>query len=259
MSIQLQYFSDLHLEHRTTFPFEIRAKCPTLCILGDIGDMRTQLYRDFIAECSLKFKNVLVVFGNHDCYNVNVLFIAQEVFANNFKHKNVFLLDKTTVFLNEYHDLSFYPFLDTTRQICIIGATLWSDISKVDNVSNISDFKRIPMFSKKVYLELFQSHKKYILKQLETFSAFTAVTLTHHGTHLDMDMIKGELSPVFCSDLKELYDHENWKASLHGHTHCNVDFGKKFTFFSSNCLGYPGEKVVGNEFNPEKVVQINFF
>ena len=65
----IQYISDLHLEHLKMLPY-IKLAANNLCLLGDIGSPRTQIYKDFIRDCSIKFKNVFVIYGNHEYHSV---------------------------------------------------------------------------------------------------------------------------------------------------------------------------------------------
>lgn len=66
--VDFQYISDIHLEISGKIP-DIPKSSNNLCLLGDIGAPESDIYKKFIKECSEKFTNVFVIYGNHEYYS----------------------------------------------------------------------------------------------------------------------------------------------------------------------------------------------
>ena len=64
-----QYISDIHLEYLTYIPY-ITKTANNLFLLGDIGHPDTINFQKFIKKCSELYKNVFLIYGNHEYYSI---------------------------------------------------------------------------------------------------------------------------------------------------------------------------------------------
>ena len=103
--IRFQYFSDLHLERRTTLP-KIVQKADHLILAGDIGYLHTELYKEFLTRMNEQYEHVFVVHGNHE-WDPKV-----QPCSKPFKHlSRVFFLEQQTFQM---------------RHVVLAGTTLWT-------------------------------------------------------------------------------------------------------------------------------------
>ena len=65
--MKFQYLSDIHLEvKRRLLHVNQVPGANNLFLLGDICRLDNQLYITFINECAKTWKNVFVIYGNHE-------------------------------------------------------------------------------------------------------------------------------------------------------------------------------------------------
>lgn len=70
--MKFQFISDIHLESRKKIPIIEKIKdIDNLFLLGDIGIPGTDIYVKFMDWCSKNYKNVFIIYGNHEYYNKN--------------------------------------------------------------------------------------------------------------------------------------------------------------------------------------------
>lgn len=120
----MQVVSDIHLEHKkakAALP-EIEVNCDILCLLGDIGYPFLDGYKEFIGYQSKRFKNIIVVAGNHEFYCPDDNIYTFEQVLTKIKNicslfSNVYFLYRNSIELNCFN-----------CNVRFIGATLWSDI-----------------------------------------------------------------------------------------------------------------------------------
>jgi predicted phosphodiesterase len=255
--MKLEYLSDIHLEFKKKFPKleNDDYQFTTLVLLGDIGYPGTRLYNDFISHCSRNFKNVLVLFGNHEFYNtkrrkrtMDEIIKCTESFP-----ENVHFLNNTVVYIHrESNELSMsYDTENSSDYIKIIGSTLWSVIEY--GVSTyINDYNKITITKDKLLSPLdthlfFEKSKQFILQEMEISPEnMDCVLCTHHGTHSLCNgekYINSPLVSAFVTDIPELKKYSNLAACINGHTHFNINLVVPGTSIKllSNCVGYNSE------------------
>lgn len=104
-----QYFSDLHLEKRSSIP-RIQQVADTLLLAGDIGHPNTEIYKEFFSLYSLKYEKIFIVDGNHE-WDKGI------PNPKRFQHlNNVFLLDNSHILLD--------------NKWIIVGTTLWTQTTQ---------------------------------------------------------------------------------------------------------------------------------
>lgn len=137
MIFKFQLFSDLHQEFITNF-FKIPPLTDYLFLAGDIHKIDKNNFHMFFDYVSKNWKQVFYVPGNHEYYNkYNDIFELKYDYKHYFeKYDNIHFLDDDsyTLILNNDNNNTI------NDKIVIIGSTLWSYVSDIDN---INDFKNI--------------------------------------------------------------------------------------------------------------------
>lgn len=72
----------------------------TLVLLGDIGALNSKIYIDFIDYCSKTWKNVVLVYENHEFYNTSKDLPMEEVIKIDYP-KNVHVLNNGVLYINK--------------------------------------------------------------------------------------------------------------------------------------------------------------
>lgn len=254
--VKLRYISDIHLEFLKKFP---KFKCDdydneTLLLLGDIGHLNSKNYIDFIEYCSKNFKNVVLVYGNHEYYGTDKDLPIEEVINIDYP-VNVHTLNNDVIYLNKITNT-----IEThIKENCIklIGTTLWSNVTNHmsyllndynyiytnDGGSKLSVFK---------VREMFEVNKKFILNEINEMKC---IVLTHHGTH---EICNGQYagsntSSGYYTHIPEIYENKNVIACINGHLHTNVNTEINGIKILSNCVGYKNESV---KFNKDAILEV---
>lgn len=264
--MKLLYLSDIHLEFKKNFS-KLKNEDysnTTLALLGDIGYPDSLLYKNFIKHCSETFKNVIVITGNHEYYDIHnkhkkSMDEINDLISNYIKNfSNVYFLNNSVLYMNtdkntviDYHEIE-----DKTSVIKIIGTTLWSDIDvKVSNSMN--DYRFIFKKNNEKHIKitpeetkvLFNRSKTFLLNELKNSDEIRCVLLTHHGVNKDLcngeEYKNSKLASAFATDIPELNSYKNLIACINGHTHVNIDTFIPDTSIKllSNCMGYIGERL----------------
>ena len=263
--VQVQYISDLHLEHLKVLPY-IKRVANNLCLLGDIGSPRTQIYRDFISECSSqRFKNVFVIYGNHEYHSVKTRLEPKmietmeqiERYPKNFP-ENVYFLNNSAVYLDTLTERVYLnkPKMETNL-IKFVGSTLWGAFKD----PRLNDYKKIfvapdQKLTPEISTSLFAQNKEYILNELRSEPHIKTVVMTHHGTNIVCNGNKfGEQESSYVTHIQEFLELPNLIACMNGHTHTSIKesvtgvYGNKIQFLA-NCYGYISEDQKVVRYNP---------
>ena len=242
----MQIISDVHLEYRKSQPIFYTALSENICLIGDIGHPGTSIYRDFILKCSINYKNVFMVYGNHEYFSVSKgvkkeieLFQTRVDYARNLP-KNVYFLNDSCVYLNNITNEVTYnakDIIEYKNYVKIIGSTLWTD-----NDKKSSNFKHIYVdYDKKLTYEeqckLFEKSKKYIIDEINSNINIKCILLTHYGTH--KLCTSNSLDEKDTNHISELFSCSNLIGCINGHTHSNINVTVPGTHIKlvSNCLG----------------------
>jgi predicted phosphodiesterase len=266
-SYNLQFASDLHLDSSSPpFSMLLEPSVPDLALCGDIGNPWTQIYADFLTWCSIKFKRVFLISGNHEYFSDDKPHTIAEtdkkiraIVAKINKHNET----STIVFLQK--DI----FLIESHKICIVGETLWSvpDLRHWDIISPgfIGDpglrgeYKAI--YKRDEYTGAYRTlhpsditliaseHQAYLNKVLNTTwgsipEGWRVIVLTHHLPSYSLnpqEFNKHPLKSCYSNSLEHLFK-EPVVAWLCGHSHTAMikryDTG---CLVALNPLGYANE------------------
>ena len=201
----IQYISDIHLEfYGENENFHIIPHSPNIALCGDIGYPGHKNYRNFIIRCSQLFKNVFVIFGNHEFYNtkksvqenIGIETINdRKTLINNFP-ANVYFLDNKAIYLdiitNEIYSSVCTNNKPNSRFVKILGSTLWSDIdyfaaSKINDTRLIYIKEENENIERQIdYMDIKEMYKKnidWILYEIAKEPNMSCILLTHHAVH----------------------------------------------------------------------------
>jgi Icc-related predicted phosphoesterase len=216
-------------------------------------------YRFILEECSRKYREVIMVMGNHEHYRFK--------FHKTYEHiksqlpPNVHLLEKESMELDG---------------VLFLGATLWTDMNGQDPVTLYSmqnmmnDYRQITMLDTKrnLYHRLqpeytVQEHLKtveYFKIQLEANraregGALPVVVVTHHSPSKQSTHPKYQdqivMNGAYSSDLDEfILDNPEIRVWTHGHTHEIFDYMIGTTRIICNPRGYKYYEDRADEFDP---------
>jgi Icc-related predicted phosphoesterase len=214
-----------------------------------------RFYRFFEEECS-KYREVVMVMGNHEHYG----FRLQKTYDQIAKQ----LPDNVTLLENQTHVID---------DVTFVGATLWTDMNRSDPLtmfhmkSSMNDYKQITMFNevKKVYHLLDPERtvaehyvsKKFIVDTVEADPTKKYVVVTHHAPsrastanqYADATLMNG----AYSSSLDNIIlDHPQIKLWTHGHTHDVFDYMIGSTRIVCNPRGYFGYEARASQFRADE-------
>ena len=190
-------------------------------------------------------------------------------YTNEFP-KNIYFLNNSCVFYNKITQnvhLTIHDTDDINNFIKIIGSTLWTD-----NKYNITDNNY-----KHIYIEkdklldyhtqsiLFNTSKKYILKEIDAHSTMKCILLSHYSTHKSCN--DTYIDNKDSNHITELFTKKNLLACINGHTHVSINkvaIGTQIKLLA-NCYGYKNEnqKLVQYNnnitYNPDHISNVSFY
>lgn len=211
-SLTLQYISDIHLEHKSTYP-RIPIVSKYMALLGDIGNPFADNYKEFVRYVSENTDRVFLVPGNHEFWHHKQPEekVHEELMSMCDKLKNVEYLSNKSIKFNNYN---------------ILGTTLWVPFYEnkynenvkwlTDNIVNTTNENTIVLSH---YLPSFKLIvPKYWTKEYEHLQKQYASNLEHlmkpnvkfwlcgHSHSTNHAIING----VYCGI--NAYGHVQWKS-----------------------------------------------
>lgn len=255
MNFQIQYVSDLHLEHHDKqnegyiIPsMFLKPSAPYLALCGDIGNPDLAAYEAFLAWCSRSYRLVFLVAGNHEYYNYrspgksDISARKDKLRSITAKYKNVYFLDCSSYYIAEFN-------------LRILGCTLWSDTSSGDDakiITYMNDARNILFKNEEPLVprhmtDLFQEEKAWLINQLDLAKQRKedVLVLTHYLPSFQLIAEKYKDNPLnmcFASDCEDLLQ-PPVKAWICGHSHTGVTKEIQGVRCVMNPYGYPGERV----------------
>jgi len=267
--MKIRSYSDIHLdwyfangapfnpqtgEMRCWYPEKMEDELDTVLILsGDLW-VGTKWIEwagySWIGEVSRRFKNVIVVLGNHDYWPQGHLSIKNgadkcNAMLQDMGFYNVYVLDCTSI---EIGDILF------------VGATLWTDMNNGDPLTmhNMTNYLRYDgkiafetgpngawsRFTPERWIGTHVRHRDYIKKTVEENADKKIVVCTHHvplPTLCD-PQFHSVGDGYYASDLSDIIlDNPQIKLWTYGHTHYTLDTVLGETRLYNNSVGYTSE------------------
>ena len=234
-----QLISDVHLEFVQSFHIN-KTNADCLLLAGDIGEIDSLYYKDFIKQTSQNYNHVFIIKGNHECFGHTLQeadAIINEIVS---EYTNVHYLNKSGFNLKN----------NNGNTIRIIGCTLWSKIEKKqqkDIQLIIQDYRQIKDWS--IERMAAEHLKDVAFIQTETEQAkksgYELIVMTHHApSNRNTSRQEHQNSPIFSSyssDCEFLFQ-KPIVAWVFGHTHhsCQTTFDNGIHLYS-NQVGYKRE------------------
>ena len=217
---------------------------------------RPDRYYRFLEEECGKYREVVMVMGNHEHYG----FQYQKTYA----HIAANLPNNVTLLENQTH---------TIDDVTFVGATLWTDMNKMDDLtmwhmkSMMNDYKQVTMFNevKSAYHRLtpektVEDHyksKQFIAETVANRFDQKFVVVTHHAPskastkpqYINDTMMNG----AYSSDLSEMIlQNPQIKLWTHGHTHDVFDYMIGSTRIVCNPRGYHNYEERAHQFRADE-------
>jgi hypothetical protein len=232
--MNIQYISDIHLEfhdkqNKGSISPEmfIKPVASYLALVGDIGIPELASYKVFLTWCSQHWKQVFLVAGNHEFYNVRCP-IKSDMTSKKEAIRficgglpNVHFLDCSSVYLPE-------------ENLRILGCTFWSDIPDgikekailyMNDAKQILHQKDIPL-TPWLFSELHEKEKQWLNQEIHTCELANerCLILTHYlpSYSLIHEKYQGHfLNACFASNSDDLFRPPvvGW---ICGHTHTGM-------------------------------------
>lgn len=246
MVLQLQYFSDLHLEFFdiNALPI-IKATAPILCLCGDIGYPDSKIYSKFLIELhnNPEFEKIFIIAGNHEYYN-------EDMSINEINEKIKKIISD--------NNLSKISFLNNScekyKNYLFIGSVLWSYISRPQFLTN--DFNKICDMTVEKYNSLHKESVDYLKNQIENNKNENIIILTHFLPSYTLIDEKynsySKYNQCFASNNDDLIK-SPIKLWIYGHTHLPKESIINGIPINCNPIGYKNEN---KKIDYEKIFEI---
>jgi predicted phosphohydrolase len=278
--MKTRIYSDIHLdhyqEHQLWYPPEMPDDLNTTLILaGDlsVGSKFIETKNNdkkfsWIEQISKKFKQIIIVLGNHDYWPQGGLTII------NAKTKLDKMLQEKNITNVKILDCNTHEEDD----FIIVGCTLWTDIKKQDHLlmqsisSYMSQDGKIAYktgdhafwerFTPQKWVSTHFQHKEFIRNIAQKNKDKKIFVVTHHAPldNLISPQFAGHpANAYYTSDLSEIIlDNPNIVAWAFGHVHHKFDLQFENCRIINHSIGYPQELIheEDNTINPDEIITI---
>ena len=225
--MELQYASDLHIDHFPTSDFAslLTPVAPVLLLAGDLCSAWKPCYAAFLRWCSPRWRFIVVLAGNHEYFCDEG--VVHTIDDTDKEIERVTSMLGNVVFLQN-GDSVLLP----GTSVRIIGATLWSAVDPAIHhaIRSKGDYQQTytatPFGARKTtpmdIVALHALQKACLHSALAKHSADQIVLMTHHlpSFSLQEEVHRGkEYSSCYASADDDLFLHRGIRVVLCGHTH----------------------------------------
>jgi Icc-related predicted phosphoesterase len=214
-------------------------------------------YRFFEEECS-KYRETVMVMGNHEHYGFH--------YHKTYLHLQQNLPDHVTLLENQTH---------TIDDVVFVGCSLWTDMNRGDPLTewhcgrSMNDYRSITMFNqaKSAYHRLtvertvadHHASRQFIADTVEADASKKYVVVTHHAPSFASvaEQYRSDtlMNGAYASDLTDfILDHPQIKLWTHGHMHNVNDYVIGSTRVVCNPRGYNGYESRADLFQADAAV-----
>ena len=260
--------SDLHLEfsYGNMRLNELPTDKDTVLILaGDVGlASKPHTYLDFFEQKSDRFRDVIVILGNHEHYKGSFSTSYGRMKATLEHIVNVHVMEKESIVIDDvaFIGATLWTSMDNHNMFCMEEARLtMNDYRTIRHGPNAEPWKR-----KLKPIDTIEDHVNasyYIIKEIEKQKALgnKTVVISHHAPSYKSvpEEFRGEtINGAYASELSEDIMDYNPNIWVHGHTHNSFDYLIKDTRVICNPRGYYSEsgQDLNLDFNEELILEL---
>lgn len=266
--MKLRIMSDLHLEFsqgQMDVPELPDDKETVLILAGDIGlGKRPTTYKYFVEDMSDRFREVVMVLGNHEHYKGHFPTTYNKMWVELVSFDNVSLLEKEAIWLDD---------------VAFIGATMWTNMDNLNQMtiydanSQMNDYNCVrtgPIsepWKRKLHpkdtVEDFLNARHYLFEEIKNqkYTGKKVVVVTHHlpsfeSIHPDFkgSSLNGAYASELSTDIVEL-GNDQPELWIHGHVHDNMDYMIDNTRVVCNPRGYAPSDL-NDDFDVNLVIEV---
>lgn len=222
----------------------------TVLLAGDIHEVKKKnKYKEILSVFSEKFKNVVLICGNHEYYTRSIFQVHNDLEQMVTEFDNVYFLNDSSIIIDGVH---------------IIGSTLWTDfnddiVCKIQAQMKINDYryirngpKGIPYKRKLTIQDVEFSHyisKTFIKNEIDNIQKrepnARIVIMTHHAPSFQSVPLAYKnsiLNGAFASNMDSFLLSLTNCTWVHGHIHDAVEYTIGTCRVISNPLGHGPEQ-----------------
>ena len=264
----VRIMSDIHLEFsegNMHVPELATDKDTVLVLAGDVGlASKPHTYKQFFEDHANRFRDVLVILGNHEHYKGSFSTSFGRMKDNLAEFVNVTVLEKDSI---------------TIDNVTFIGATLWTSMNNHDTLCmyqselTMNDYRTIrhgtvvePWKRRLRPADTVLDHvnaRHYILTEIEKQKekGNKVVVISHHAPSYKSvsEEFKGDtINGAYATELFEDIMQHNPEVWIHGHTHNSFNYNIGKTNIICNPRGYHTEsgQYLNKEFNSELLINV---
>jgi len=256
--------SDLHLEF-TQGKFDFMVESPddsetVLILAGDIGiAVLPNTYIDFIKYCCERYREVIMIMGNHEHYKGNISLTYHTIDFETCQIENFSLLENETIVIDRtlFVCCTLWTNMNNNDPICILDAgSYMNDYREIGKGTSHVKMRLIPQDTINIHNE----SKQMIFDELSKFEG-NKVVVTHHCPSFQSihDRLKtNKLNGAYATELSNDILTASPNLWIHGHSHTSQDYMIGDTRIVSNPRGYvtydPCD--LNSEFDPNLIIEI---
>jgi predicted MPP superfamily phosphohydrolase len=224
--MDVQYASDLHIDHFSDFTTMIVPSAPVLLIAGDICSAWKPMYRDFLEWCSHRWAQVILISGNHEytCPDGEIHTLKE----TDMHIRHIAGQFPNVVFLQDGESVRIRG-----TAVRVVGATLWSAVDPVIHAeiqTKKGDYKHtytdMPLgFRLTTPMDICAIHalqKATLASAMATHTQDRLILMTHHMPSLSLlepEYRHDRLHSCYASADDDLFYYSNLEAVICGHSH----------------------------------------
>ena len=262
--MRIAFASDVHVEfyrHDPAWIPPLPDSCDVLVLAGDIDNHKHAIESVQRISDALPATEVIFVAGNHEFYRKSIdrqILRFREAFAD---HQRIHYLENDSLEL---------------EGITFLGCTLWSGFDALGPETvepcmtearrGILDFQVIrtdagsrPFYPMDAAVR-YQESRTFLQAALAQSAPEQTVVITHFPPCMEVrhkGILPNLLTGYFqanCLDIIQTFQPAAW---IYGHNHWSDDIMLGKTRVVSNQLGYPEERIVIPEYDPEKMLEVH--
>lgn len=227
--MDVQYVSDLHIDHFSDFTHMLEPVAPVLLIAGDICSAWKPMYEDFLGWCSHRWTQVILITGNHE-------YMCPEGEIHTFGETDMHI----RYIAGKFPNVVFLQDGESVRvlnsNVRVVGATLWSSVDPLihaDIQTKKGDYKYtytetpvgLRLTTPMDICALHALQKVKLANAMATHTTGKLILMTHHMPSLALlepEWRHERLHTCYASADDDLFYYANLEFIVCGHSHRSI-------------------------------------